>query len=86
MSNSNIVHLASYSRERLQQEMADGDADIERELQVCPGLTMEGGADDRPRVRPGTFEISELPKSSMRAKVTEMQHDTQCSISGTPSN
>ena len=34
MSNSNIVHLATYARERLQQEMADGNADIERELQV----------------------------------------------------
>lgn len=34
MSNANIVHLATYARERLQQEMADGNADIERELQV----------------------------------------------------
>lgn len=34
MSNSNIAHLAAYARERLQQEMADGDADIERELRV----------------------------------------------------
>jgi len=34
MSNSNIAHLAAYARERLQQEMSDGDADIERELRV----------------------------------------------------
>ena len=34
MSNSMICHLANYARERLQQDMADGDAEIERELQV----------------------------------------------------
>jgi hypothetical protein len=39
MSNSNIAHLATYARERLQQEMADGDAEIERELRVRPIIT-----------------------------------------------
>jgi breast cancer 2 susceptibility protein len=40
MSNSNIAHLATYARERLQQEMADGDAEIERELRVRPITTV----------------------------------------------
>lgn len=35
LSADHLVHLASYAKGRMQQEMADGQAEIEAELQVC---------------------------------------------------
>lgn len=34
MSSSHIVHLASFARSRMQQEIGDGNAEVEAELQV----------------------------------------------------
>jgi hypothetical protein len=34
MSSSHIVHLATFARSRMQQEIGDGNAEVEAELQV----------------------------------------------------
>jgi hypothetical protein len=66
MSSSHIVHLATFARGRMQQEIGDGNAEIEAELQVSYPrfVVVNMELTNRRHVRPGRYAISGWRESS----------------------
>jgi hypothetical protein len=66
MSSSHIVHLATFARGRMQQEIGDGNAEIEAELQVSNPrfVVVNMELTSRRHVRPGRYAISGWRESS----------------------